>query len=54
MARKQIEHIKGEVIGCMTEELQRAYAKRLARILLNQYGKEKCEIIVKEIGKKLS
>jgi hypothetical protein len=38
--------IKGEVIGELTDELKRNYARALARALIAEHGKEKCERIL--------
>lgn len=38
--------ITGEVVGEMTDELKRAYARQLARALLAEHGVEKCKKIL--------
>ena len=43
--------ITGEVIGEMTEELKRKYARTLARALLAEYGKENCKKILEGLKK---
>lgn len=43
--------VKGIVVGEFTEELKRAYAKTLARALLEEYGKEKCQKILEGLKK---
>ncbi|GAA0177135.1 hypothetical protein SH2C18_04150 [Clostridium sediminicola] len=43
--------IAGEVVGEMTEELKRAYARQLARALLAEHGAEKCKKILEGLKK---
>lgn len=49
MARDAI--ITGVVIGELTDELKRDYARALARALIAEHGKEKCRKILEGLKK---
>ena len=41
--------ITGAVIGEMTEELKRVYARALARCLIAEHGKDRCKRMIDEL-----
>lgn len=46
---KVVDGITVRIHGEITEDIKRSYSKRLAIILLKQYGPEFCKAILKEI-----
>lgn len=43
--------IKVTVNGTMTDEIQRAYSRQLAKLLLKQYGEDFCKVLIIEMEK---
>jgi hypothetical protein len=50
MIKRNNDNIKGEIIGIVSDELKKSYAKELARILIKLYDKEFCEKIAEQLS----